>query len=180
MSIIMYLFFLMIYTTYSLNFTNFILPENFEDIICSYRSTETIRNGNTIVCVCDEDYYTIQTQFKVNGVDAQCNYEKKRRYYYVFLAIVQPFGFEFYYIESYAIFWLNLMFSIGTICMNIYNYITWDEKFNFFNNKKYIICFSCLIILLALWILKIVLSIFVETDGNYVPFVEDLKTLFVI
>ena len=178
--------------------------------LCSYNGIPTINTTtNEVVCECKERYTNEPRKNKIkyiNGHMIQCSYERKSRFYTVFLALCIPFGFDFLYIKRYLAFSISLFMSSITIVLVCKLFILSyrinlktnetriqirlnkmtnkvHEKNNLEDNKSYeilvILCkfFSISHILYIIVVLVLHLSGKI-TDGNNIETENDLTYLF--
>ena len=160
------------------NFARLNTPELFLDLICSYHGKPVYNTtSKEVKCECRNDYYTFNTEKpKVFNVTIQCEYEKKRKFFFVFLSLVQPLGFDLFYLEYYLLFSLNFIFGVITIIGNLWNYAVFSGR-DYLKDKKNLIFFIMLIILTVIYLAKIAIAITSINDQNGVPMVDDLNYL---
>ena len=53
----------------------------------------------------------------------QCSYERKSKFYTIFLSLCIPFGFNFLYLERYVGFSISFIMSLITLSLNIIVFI---------------------------------------------------------
>ena len=91
--------------------------------LCSYNGIPKINSTtNEVTCECKERYANEPRKDKIkyiNGHMIQCSYERKSRFYTLFLALCLPFGFDFLYLNQYISFFISLSISLFTISINI-------------------------------------------------------------
>ena len=86
--------------------------------------------SNEVTCECGEKYANEPRKNKkkyINGHFVQCSYERKSRFYTIFLSVCFPFGFDFLYLERYIIF--SIVFSISIFIVVLY-IITFIANYN--------------------------------------------------
>ena len=155
-------------------------PYMFKDEICSYHGNVNIEKSNKtfITCSCKNDYSTYSVKvFKINGVNKQCQYVKKRRFTTLFLAVFVPFGMDHFYLGNYFYCIPILLLCCTTIIGNCIRFAFPSEE----SKKGYLydninIFFAVLIIIcLVTWIINIALIITgVTKDGNNIETFDDL------
>jgi hypothetical protein len=157
---------------------NFEEPKYYTDLLCSFRSVTDLELAptydNNYKCTCREEYDSNNFDFKVNGESRQCEYEKKSRFYFLFLSITQPIGMELFYIEYYYYAIICLIYGIITIIGNFYCYFDSDEK-EYFKLKRNLSFFILLVVLGLVWVFKIVyFYTSVKKDANGIELFNDV------
>ena len=82
--------------------------------------------SNEVTCECGEKYANEPRKNKkkyINGHFVQCSYERKSRFYAIFLSLCIPFGFDFLYLERYIIFSIIFILSSSILILNIVAFI---------------------------------------------------------
>ena len=91
--------------------------------LCSYNGIPKINSTTKeIICECKERYANEPRKDKIkyiNGHMIQCSYERKSRFFTVFLALCIPVGFDFLYLKQYVAFGISLFLSLITIVLCI-------------------------------------------------------------
>lgn len=167
-------------------------PDLFKNEICSYNGQpEIIDGGNNIKCYCNEDFATVKEDYnQINGINIQCNYEKKRRFICLFLSVFLPFGADYLYLGRTALGILFLLLCIIICFGNCYILIKIEKEKVKANDSSdntnleriklmQLIFGICLIIYGLFYILNCFLMGFgVITDSHGLETVNDLKNLF--
>ena len=86
--------------------------------ICSYNGIPKITTTNEIRCECKERYANepIKNKIKyINNIMVQCSYERKSRFFTIFLSLCFPIGIDFLYLDQYIAFFISLFMSLITI-----------------------------------------------------------------
>jgi hypothetical protein len=153
-------------------------PEMFEDEICSYNG-DAVKSGDTIKCLCYEEYANdiFSTPRKINNVEVQCNYEKKRRFITLFLSIFLPFGMDYLYLGHYWLFALIFFACWFTLIGNCVRFAV-SSHIDYLKNKKNFFFVVMALLMIIWWILNVVLIwTGIMTDGNGVETVDDIDYL---
>ncbi|MCQ2821240.1 MAG: hypothetical protein MJ252_28610, partial [archaeon] len=92
--------------------------------ICTYQGKPIIDFvRETITCDCNEGHKTIDLDEDILGFKIQCSYDLKKRSITFFLALLIPFGLDFFYLGHYwiaSILLVLVLFSIIFIVFTIY------------------------------------------------------------
>ena len=95
--------------------------------ICSHNGIPKFNaTSNKVICECGEKYTNEPRKDKIkriNGHIVQCSYEKKSRFYALFLSLCISFGFDFLYLERYIIFSIIFILSSSILILNIVAFI---------------------------------------------------------
>jgi len=101
--------------------------------ICSYNGKPYYNStSNEVTCECNEKFTNEPRKDKIkyiNGHMVQCSYERKSRFFVIFLALCIPFGFDFLYLRRYFFFILILINFIAVFILNIIVFIL-NHKMN--------------------------------------------------
>lgn len=144
--------------------------------ICSFSGKFNKTNKE---CICDEEYYSIKTNyFSINNIKIQCSELKKRLIICLFLSIFLPFGASLIYLGHILIFIIYfLLFSIAIIG-NCIKY-TSSSTHDYFKSKTNIVLLVLLIIMLLCYVVNIFLVGFnLIPDSNNEYMINDLSVLF--
>ena len=91
--------------------------------LCSFNGIPKINTTtNEVICECKERYANEPRKDKIkyiNGQMIQCSYERKSRFYTIFLSACFPFGFDFLYLKRYYSFCISFIMSLTTLSLNI-------------------------------------------------------------
>ena len=111
---------------------SFSRKEIFENInlysneICSYNGIPKITENNEVICECNERYANepVKKNIKyINNIMIQCSYQRKSRFFTLFLALCVPIGFDLLYIRRPLAFSISLFLSLITISLSIILFI---------------------------------------------------------
>ena len=185
---IFFIIFILIIDIVSFNPEDLNSPYMFKDEICSYNGlvNKTSSNHSSITCICKDDYYTFekltgnQSYTTINGVRKQCQYEKKRRFIALFLAIFVPFGIDHIYLGNYYLFVPILLLCCTAIIGNFVRFAfpSVDAKKGYLNDKINIFFAALILLSLAVWVLNIALiASGVTQDGNKIDTKDDIPNL---
>lgn len=178
--------------TYSYSFDELEQPRLFKYEICSYNGEphEYIDESNNIMiyCKCKKEYANMTNlKKKINGIDIQCSYEKKRRLIVLFFAFFFPIGIEYLYLEIYPVFFV--LFVLVTI-MILGNCIIFakaeidrnkaqDDQYK--NKKNYVAIIFYVLFFVGLFVYTIniiLLGTGVIKDKNGIETLNDIKEIF--
>ena len=109
-------------------------PRDYLDTISLYRNEICSYNGipyynsttNEVTCECNEKFTNEPRKDKIkyiNGHMVQCSYERKSRFFVIFLALCIPIGFDFLYLRRYIYFIIILINFITVFILNIIVFI---------------------------------------------------------
>ena len=93
--------------------------------LCSYNGIPKITETNEVVCESNERYAneTIKKNIKyINNIMIQCSYQRKSRFFTIFLALCIPIGFDFLYLAFSIALFLSLITITLSIILFIMNY----------------------------------------------------------
>lgn len=144
--------------------------------ICSFSGKFNTANNE---CNCDEEYYSIKTDyFTINHVKIQCSQLKKRQVICLFFSIFLPFGASFIYLGHIPIFIIYLLLFSIAIIGNCIKY-TSSSTHDYFISKTNIGLFVLLIIMFLCYLVNIFLVGFnLIPDSNNEYMISDLSVLF--
>ena len=95
--------------------------------ICSYNGIPYYNSTtNEVTCECNEKFTNEPRKDKIkyiNGHMVQCSYERKSRFFVIFLALCIPIGFDFLYLRRYIYFIIILINFITVFILNIIVFI---------------------------------------------------------
>lgn len=158
-------------------------PRLFEDEICSYNGIpdETKSNSTWVSCICEDEYANDFSENRtINGVQIQCNYEKKRRFIALFLSIFLPFGVDYLYLGHYWLFVLVFFACWFTLIGNCVRFAV-TSHIDYLKNKKNLFFIIMALLMLMWWIINVALIwTGIITDAKGVKTVDDLYYLIKI
>jgi hypothetical protein len=164
-------------------------PDLYIDEICSYNNnspdTVTIKKDSSgaiqnVICKCTPEYANEPSMRKINKVNVQCGYERKRRFIALFLSFFLPFGLDYLYLGQYWIFIGILLACCFTIIGNCYRFAVSSHS-NYFKNHSNLFFTALAILSLIWWVINIILIASGKiTDGNGIETVSDLNLLVYI
>lgn len=161
-------------------------PDMFFDEICSYNGIMKKRsdiNGKTIYkCECQKEYTTLDKIYfnrTINGVNVECNYERKRRFIALFLSIFLPFGIDYLYLNRYFFFILIFVLCLTMSIGNCFRFAISQNTDDYFKESKWNIFFTVFAVAyLIFWVINIILiGTGTVTDSYSVETVPDLDFL---
>ena len=94
----------------------------FKNEVCSYNGYPVIENG-VIKCLCHKGYKTRKNFYLTianKSTDIQCSYKQKKRFTTFFLAVITPFGFDYFYLGKYYIFIIIIIIIAIYIFLEIF------------------------------------------------------------
>ena len=112
--------------------------------LCSYHGIPYYNaTTNEVICKCRDKYTDEPRKDKIkyiNGHIIHCSYERKSRFYTIFLCVCIPIGLDFLYLKRYIAFIFSLFISLSVFTSNIIvfyiNYkINLRTKEKIFQNK---------------------------------------------
>ena len=97
--------------------------------LCSYNGKPYYNSTtNEVTCKCNDKYTDEPRKDKIkyiNGHIIHCSYQRKSRFFTIFLCLCFPFGIDFIYLKRYTIFILVIFISLCyiacgviTLCLN--------------------------------------------------------------
>ena len=119
-------------------------PMIYSNELCSYHGIPYYNStSNEVTCKCREKYTDEPRKDKIkyiNGHIIHCSYERKSRFYTIFLCVCIPIGLDFLYLKRYIPFFASLCISLSVFTSNIIvfyiNYkINLKSKETMFQNK---------------------------------------------
>jgi len=149
--------------------------------ICSYNYKFFNVTNNIVSCTCNEGFISTNDTIFSNNQYIQCNYEQKKRYIVFFFSFFLLFGFEYLYLEKYAVFVFILIYIIFVIITSCYICVVLRETQEKEDLKSYFfIIFKYLpFSLVVWWILNNILIISGSVkDGNNMETYNDIALLF--
>ena len=185
-------------------------PQLYSNELCSYNGIPYYNSTtNEVTCKCHEKYADEPRKDKIkyiNGHIIHCSYERKSRFFTIFLSLCFPIGIDFLYLERYSAFFLVLFITLLILASGIFLlYLNYkvnlnskdtiiQNKFNKMINKKnntkinegnkirklVFYCFTFLLINHFIYIIIVVTLhvIGVITDAEKVKTENDLGYIF--
>lgn len=153
--------------------------EEYQEFICSFNGKPIVKSPMNVDCICNPNYATLNPdKIKIYNIPIKCDYKKKNSHILIFLAIVQPFGFELLYIGHIFLFLLNFLFAMGSISSLFYSYIKAQQS-EFLNQKTTIFLLIMVGIVLITYVSKIIILLIIDVkDYNGITLVQDTHYLF--
>ena len=123
----------------------FEFANEYQNELCSYNGIPTYDSKtNQVLCECDEKHVNeprIEFRQYINGHLVQCSYEKKRRFFALFLASIFPIGLDFLYLGHIYLFLLSLLLFLTVVVVNVVQLILVykgnNKKEEILNHRKY-------------------------------------------
>lgn len=153
--------------------------QEYQDFICSFNGKPIVKSPMNVDCLCYSNYATLNPDnIKIYGIPIKCDYKMKNSHILIFLAIVQPFGFELLYIGHIFLFLMNFLFAIISISALSFSYIK-SQQSEFLNSKTTIFLLIMVGIVFITYIAKIIILLIIDVkDYNGISLVDDTYYLF--
>jgi hypothetical protein len=178
----MFLFFILnLASIYNFSIDDLNNPAMFQDEICSYNGVPDPSKSNNkwIDCICQDEYTTfyLSSKIYINNVPVQCNYQKKRRYIALFLAIFLPFGMDYLYLGYYWLSAIIFFLCWFTLIGNCVRFAV-TTHIDYMKNKRNLFFVIMGILMIFWWTINIILIwTGIMTDGNGIQTVNDMYYL---
>ena len=121
---ILILFFLKLKTILSFSTKDLMKnPMLYINELCSFHGIPYYNStSNIVTCKCRDKYTDEPRKDKIkyiNGHIIHCSYERKSRFYTIFLSICIPIGLDFFYLKRYIAFFFSFFISLSVFTSNI-------------------------------------------------------------